>query len=208
MAKPHDFTLGGFCADLETVRERASLHEQRVVAGRFKRVRQIFEDPCSIVENRRRFPVHETIRADHITAKHIADALVSEADAQDGHSGAVGENDFAGDAGFLGSARSGGNHNAARGKFLDVRNADFVIPKNAEFCAQFAEVLDEVVGERVVVIDDEEHGSADVFDVGGVGTGDGGERSHGFVDAFLVFAVRGGVGHDACAGLDVGFFVF
>ena len=179
-----------------------------MVARGFEGMRQIFEHTGAVMQNRRRFAVHQSIRANHIAAEHIAYALVSEADAEDGDSGAVGEDDFAGDAGFLGGARPWRNHDAARSQFFDVGNADFIVPKNPELCTQFAEVLDEIVGERVVVIDDEEHGSADVDGVGGVGASDGSEGAHRFVDAFLMFAVGGGVRDDACAGLDVGFFVF
>ncbi len=182
-----------------------------MIARGLKWVGQIFENARAIVKDRRRFSVHQTLCADDITAEHVADALVSEAHAQHGHPGAVGEDDFARDASFLGSARSWGDHDTVRGQLFDVSDADLVVPENAELCAEFPEILDEVVRERVVVIDDEEHGSADVVDVRGIrgiGAGDGGECSHGFVDALLVFTVGSGIRHDACAGLDVGFFVF
>jgi uncharacterized protein YbjT (DUF2867 family) len=41
---------------------------------------------------------------------------------------------------------------------LDLLDGHFVVAANLNLGAQFAQVLDEVIGKRVVVIEDEDHG--------------------------------------------------
>ena len=40
---------------------------------------------------------------------------------------------------------------------LDLSDGHFIVAANLNFGAQFAQVLDEVVSERIVVIEDEDH---------------------------------------------------
>jgi hypothetical protein len=64
---------------------------------------------------------------------------------------------FDADASFLRSAGSGRNHYALRVHCLDLADGHFVVAANLDFSAQFAQILDEVVSERIVVIEDEDH---------------------------------------------------
>ena len=64
---------------------------------------------------------------------------------------------FDADAGFLRSAGSGRNHDALGVHRLDLSDGHFVVAANLNPGAQFAQVLDEVVSERIVVIEDEDH---------------------------------------------------
>src|SRR5208337_4953175 len=64
---------------------------------------------------------------------------------------------FDADAGFLGSAWSRRNDDALGVHRLDLADRHFVVAANLDLGAQFAEVLDEVVSERIVVIEDEDH---------------------------------------------------
>ena len=65
---------------------------------------------------------------------------------------------FDADAGFLRSAGSGRNDDALGVHRLDLSDGHFVVAANLDFGAQFAQVLDEVVSERIVVVEDEDHG--------------------------------------------------
>jgi hypothetical protein len=64
---------------------------------------------------------------------------------------------FDADAGFLRGAGSGRKHDAFGVHRLDLSYGDFVVAANLYLGAQFAKVLDEVVSERIVVIEDEDH---------------------------------------------------
>ncbi len=64
---------------------------------------------------------------------------------------------FDADAGFLRGAGSGRKHDAFGVHRLDLSDGYFVVAANLYLGAQFSEVLDEVVSERIVVIEDEDH---------------------------------------------------
>src|ERR1700682_2440130 len=64
---------------------------------------------------------------------------------------------FDADAGFLRSGGSGRNDDALGTHRLDLSDRHFVVAANLCLGAQFAKVLDEVVRERIVVIEDEDH---------------------------------------------------
>ena len=65
--------------------------------------------------------------------------------------------DVVADAGFGGGAGAGGDADALGGEAGDFLDGDFVVALHEGIGAEFAEVLDEVVGKGVVVVDDEEH---------------------------------------------------
>src|SRR5450631_3205451 len=66
---------------------------------------------------------------------------------------------FDANAGFLGSAWARGDHNAIGMHRLDFSDGYLVVAANLNLAAQFADVLDQVVSERIVVIEDEYHES-------------------------------------------------
>ena len=65
---------------------------------------------------------------------------------------------FDADAGFLRSAGSGRNHDALGMHRLDLSDGHLVVAAHLDLGAQFAQVLDQVVSERIVVVEDEDHG--------------------------------------------------
>ena len=157
MAHAHDFAFGGVSIDDEHVGNGGRVDDERLVAGRFEGAGQSGEDAAIVMENGRGFAVHETSRADDRAAVDVADALVSQADAEDGEARADFQDDVVGDAGFLRRAGAGRDDDGFGLEGLDFGDGDFVVALDDGFRAKFAELLDKVVGERVVVIDDEEH---------------------------------------------------
>jgi hypothetical protein len=137
--------------------------DQRVVAGRGHRRRQAAKDGLAIMLNLTGFAVHQVFRAHHLASEGSADGLVSEADSEQRHITAVlavarkVTDQFYADAGFLRGAGSGRKHDAFRMHRLDLSYGHFVVAANLYLGAQFAKVLDEVVSERIVVIEDEDH---------------------------------------------------
>ena len=59
--------------------------DQRVVAGGLERVGQAGEHAAAVVADQRGLAVHDLGRPHHVAAEDLADALVAEADAEDGH---------------------------------------------------------------------------------------------------------------------------
>ena len=105
--------------------------------------------------------MHEMFCADDFTSKNLTDGLVAKADSEDGN-GLLGvlaklANDIAADSGLVRRAWAWGNTDPIRGKLADFVDAHGIIANHLHFRTQLAEILYEVVGEGVVVIDYEEH---------------------------------------------------
>src|SRR5579859_6410981 len=61
------------------------------------------------------------------------------------------------DAGLLWRARAGGDHDPFRLHPLDFRDGHLVVSTQLDLLPHFPEILHQVVGERVVVVEDEDH---------------------------------------------------
>src|SRR5713101_2359732 len=167
MSQAHDDAGSVFvrspCADFQVAWQILLGDDQRVISSRSHRRRQAAEDGLAIVLNLAGFAVHQVLRAHHLAAEGCADRLVSEADSEHGHFAREVADQFDADAGFLRSAGSGRNHDARGVHRLDLSDRHFVVAANLYPGAQFAQVLDEVVSERIVVIEDEDHGKRPRF---------------------------------------------
>jgi len=103
-------------------------------------------------------PMHEAIGADNIASVDLADALMTEADSEDGNDSAHFFNHLAADPRVVRSAGAR-RYTDTLGCFLaNFIERDLVVAMHLHLRAQFSEVLDEVVGERIVVVDDKQHG--------------------------------------------------
>ena len=101
--------------------------------------------------------MHESGSADHLSAVRFGDALMSETDAQDRNLGPESQDDFFADARFARRARSGRNADVLRRQVCNFIQRDLVVSLDEKFTSKLAEILHEIVGERVVVIDQEQH---------------------------------------------------
>src|SRR5205814_4965846 len=87
----------------------------------------------------------------------LADALVAEADAEDrGAAGKMADGIDA-DAGLTGGAWPGRDDDPLGRHLVDVLDSDLVVAKHLDSRAELAQVLVEVVGEAVVVVDEKKH---------------------------------------------------
>jgi hypothetical protein len=128
-----------------------------MIAGGFERLAEPPENAFSIMMNQRGLPMHEPLRPDHIAAEDFPHALMSETDAQDRAVWGKTADHFTADAGFRWGAGPRGDANPLGIQGRDFIQGDPVIALHEERGSQFAEVLHEVIGEGVVVIDDEQH---------------------------------------------------
>ena len=138
-------------------RGRISLDDERMVARGRERLGQFAEHAFFVVMDFTGFAVKEFWSADNFAAERGADGLVAQADAQN--------REFAGkffdqldrNAGFLRRARPRRNDDLlglASGDFFD---GNFVVAMDFYLATQLAEILGEVVGERVVVVEQQNH---------------------------------------------------
>ncbi len=106
------------------------------------------------------FSMHQSVGSNHLAAKCLSDRLMAQTDAQDRRSprrtGHVlyqrNQN-----SGIMGRARARRQHNPLRVQGFDLFRRQLVVAANHNLRAQFAQVLHEVVSERIVVVEDENH---------------------------------------------------
>src|ERR1051326_550218 len=103
--------------------------------------------------------VHQGRGANDFSSEHLADRLMAETDAKNGRRLMKLSNDVLCNACIRRSARSRRNHNARGLQPCDLFQRDLVVAINAQLFTQLAQILDEIVGEGIVVIDDENHSS-------------------------------------------------
>ena len=94
-----------------------------------------------------------------MAAEHLADRLVAEADAEQRHLFLGGGADQVhADAGLVRRAGAGREHDAGGLQRQRLVDRDLVVAMHDAARAEIAQEVDEVVGEAVVVIDQEKHG--------------------------------------------------
>ena len=125
-----------------------------MVAGGRKGRGQALEDAGAAVLDGREFAVHLAGGADDFSPEVLAHGLMAEADAQDGFFSGEGLYDVDTYTGIGGGARAGRNEHTVGVQPLGLGGSELVIAEHAHAHAQLAEVLDEVEGERIVVVDD------------------------------------------------------
>ena len=118
-------------------------------------VGQIGEHAAVVVVHGRDFAVHQLFGADDAAAEGFADGLVAEAHAQNRQPAREMPYRLHRHARFFGRAGAGADHEILRREGGDFFKGDAVVAAYQHFLSEFAEVLDDVVGEAVVVVDKE-----------------------------------------------------
>src|SRR5207245_11420405 len=112
MAQAHDRTVRGVGGDLELARQALAVNHQRVIPSSDEALRNLAEDGLAIVHDLAGLTVHDYRRANHATAKGVADGLVAQAHAQDGNFASKAADQLNADPSFLRLARPGGDDDA------------------------------------------------------------------------------------------------
>src|SRR5438477_2382140 len=95
--------------------------------------------------------------AHYLAPKGGADRLMSEAHAQNGQLAGEVTDQRDADARLVGRAGARRNHNPCRPQPLDISQRHLVVAPHLDGFAQLAQVLCEVVGERIVVVQNKDH---------------------------------------------------
>src|SRR5581483_5423645 len=135
------------------------LDDQRVVTRGFERIRQTGEDTLARVMDHRGLAVHDLARAHDTRAERLTDALVAEADAEYRDLAAELPHECERDARLIRGAGAGRDDDARGRSLADFLDRECVVAHDLDVFAELAQVLDEVVGEAVVVVDHENHGA-------------------------------------------------
>ena len=157
MAKAHDFAVAGMGGGAQARWQGFRLDGERVIARRREGAGQAGEQAGGVMVNRAGLAVHDLLGRDDITAKGLADRLVTEADAEQGQVGGELADDVETDAGTVRITRAGRENNARRLQRQGLGCTHGVIADDARRRPQFLEIMHQVEGETVVIVDDQQH---------------------------------------------------
>src|SRR5579862_1235183 len=110
------------------------------------------ENSSSIVLHLAGFPVHEFGSAYDLASKGGTDRLMPQANSQQWHLAGKVADQVDADSGFLWRTWSGREQDAFGVHGFDIRDRDLVVPADYDFGSQFAQILDQVVSEGIVVV--------------------------------------------------------
>src|SRR5208282_1067301 len=157
VAEAHDHAVFRHGGDGQAARESAAFDHQRMIARGGERAGQAAKQGFAVVADLAGFSVHEARGADHAPAKRLADALMTEADAEDGYLRGEAADQLHADARLARRAGAGGDHDALGAERRDFVERDAVVAAHQEFLPELAEDLSQVVGEGIVVVDEQDH---------------------------------------------------
>ena len=157
VAQAHDLAILGLGADLEAGGQRRALDDQRVIAGGDELIFDAGENPRAIMADARSLAVHHLLRAHHLAAERLADGLVAEAHAEDRNAPGQALDGLQRDPRLVRRARAGRQDQVGGRHGFDAFHRQFVIAHHAHFGTELAEVLHQVEGKRIVVVDHQNH---------------------------------------------------
>src|SRR5258707_3072957 len=157
VAHAHDLAVLGFCSDLEALGQSRAPNRQRMVTRRHEGARQPAEHADAGMADRRGFPVDDLTRMHDLAAESLADRLMTEAHPQYRDPAGKFAHRRERDPRFGGSAGPGGNDHAFRSHHGDVRRRDLVVATHFDVGAELAQILHQIPGEGIVVVDHQNH---------------------------------------------------
>ena len=101
--------------------------------------------------------MHQLLRTYDATAEGFTDGLVAEAHTQNGNLPGKAAQGRHRNAGFFGRAGARADHEVLGLEFGNFVQRDVVITAHVDFLAELGKILDDVVGEGVVVVDKQKH---------------------------------------------------
>ncbi len=157
MPKPHDFAVFGFGRDFEAIGEAFPFYCQGMVAHGLERLVDSLEYAFSVGCDRRGLSMHEPLGGNHFSPERVPDGLVAEADSQDRYFSGAALDQGNRDSGRLGSSGARRNHDSSDIPVFNVLCLDGVVSDHFHIRAYLAQMLNEVVGKGIVVVDHQNH---------------------------------------------------
>ena len=165
--------LGG---DRKRAGKRCAIDHQRVIARRPEWPVDAAKHALALVRHLGELAVHRHRRAHHVAAERLADRLQTETHAEHRDGGGRLLDEVEADAGFVGRAGAGREHDRVRVGADDVGGRYLVVAMHDDVRPKLAEVMDEVEGEAVVVVDQDNHAPGQRFRAVLRGGGEGVKR--------------------------------
>src|SRR5271155_2124743 len=154
----HDDPVVRLRGDRQFLRQRLSLDNQRVITRGCKRIIQIVKNAFAIMMNLAGLAMEQFRSADNFAAKRRANGLMSQAHAQNWEFSFQALYQLDGNSRLLRRARPGRNHNFLWLAAFNFFHGNLVVAMHLHIATQFAQILRQVIGERIVVIQQQNHG--------------------------------------------------
>jgi hypothetical protein len=142
-------------ADFQFCRQVFFLDDERVITGRRHRHGETLKDGAVVVHDGAGLAVHKICRPNDTAPEGFPDRLMSEADSEDRHFSREMADKINTDARFVRCARPGRDDDSGGPHLLNLAYRNLIVAANLNFSAEFTDVLHQVVGERIVVVEDE-----------------------------------------------------
>ena len=155
VADRHYFAVLRGRADLEGLGD--ARRGERVVAAALEWIGQAREETLAVVGDRARLPMHQALGLADLSAVGLHDRLVAEAHAEGRHALAQPADDLQAGARVGRPAGPRRDDQVARLELLRRAGVDLVVADDGHLGAELLEEVREVVRERVVVVDQEDH---------------------------------------------------
>ena len=153
----HDFTVPRACIDHDRITERCFIDGQAVIARHVEGCRQACKHAAAVMRDRACLAVHDRLGLDDPAAEGFPDRLVAETHPENGERVRCAANDLGTNSGIRWPSRSGRDHDPVRAGADRFGCAHRVIADHTGLCPQLLEVVHEVEGEAVVIVDDQKH---------------------------------------------------
>src|SRR5258708_1922178 len=162
--QPHDGAgtvfLGSPGADLQFWGQIFFLDDERVITRGGHRHGEALKDGFVIVHHGAGLAMHDVSGAHHTASKGFSDCLMSQTNAEHRYFAGEVADQVDADSSFMRRARARRNHDALRAHRLGIGYRNLIVAANLDLGSQFAEILDQVIGKRIVVIEYEDQASS------------------------------------------------
>ena len=145
------------CRDLQLARKSVFFNDQGVIASAGHGGGDALKNRLAIVFDGAGLAMHQVCCPYDPAAESFADRLMPEADAKYRNSAGEVAYDFNADTRIPWRAWPWRNDNAFRMHIFKIFDCHLVIAAHFDLLPQLANILDQVVGERVIVVEDENH---------------------------------------------------
>src|SRR5438094_8371713 len=115
-----------------------------MVSGRWKTLRQSFEQPLAVMKNFTRLSMHQRRRADDPASEYFADRLVTETNSQHRNGFMKMPDDIFRNSRIRRRTRTGRNDDTRRLQAVNFLKRDLIVSEYAKLFPKLAQILNEV----------------------------------------------------------------
>lgn len=146
------------CRDFQTLGQALTVHHKRMVTRCCKRAWQSFKQTFARMLHLSYLAMDDLVAAHNLAAEGLANALMTKANPDQGCARLRRQRDhLKANTRLIRIARPGREHHPSRIERHRVARAKCVIAHNLNICAKFAQIMHQIIGKTVVIIDQQQH---------------------------------------------------